>query len=73
MRTNSVGQPKLALERIETIEIPLPSPAVQQRIAARFSEQMATAERTRKTLEEQLDTINKLPAALLRRAFNGEL
>lgn len=34
---------------------------------------MAEAERTRKALDQQLDTLNKLPAALLRRAFNGEL
>jgi len=34
---------------------------------------MAAAEKTRKALEGQLETINKLPAALLRRAFSGEL
>jgi len=36
----------------------------QQRITARFREQMAAVE---------LNTINPIPAALLRRAFNGEL
>lgn len=45
----------------------------QQRIVALLSEQMAAAEHTRKALEQQLDTINKLPTALLRRAFSGEL
>jgi hypothetical protein len=34
---------------------------------------MASAERLRQILTDQLDAINKLPAALLRRAFNGEL
>jgi type I restriction enzyme S subunit len=34
---------------------------------------MSSAERLRQTLAEQLDAINQLPAALLRRAFNGEL
>jgi hypothetical protein len=34
---------------------------------------MASAERVRNAIEEELDAINKLPAALLRRAFNGEL
>ncbi|MBI4490649.1 MAG: hypothetical protein HY694_16310 [Deltaproteobacteria bacterium] len=29
--------------------------------------------RTRKVLEKQLDTTNKLPAAVLRRVFGGEL
>ncbi|MBI4589790.1 MAG: restriction endonuclease subunit S [Candidatus Rokubacteria bacterium] len=51
----------------------LPPLTVQERIVARLSEQMAGAEKTRKALEEQLSAINALPAALLRRAFNGEL
>jgi hypothetical protein len=34
---------------------------------------MASAERLRQTLADQLDTINQLPAALLRRAFSGKL
>jgi hypothetical protein len=45
----------------------------QQRVLGSLSEQMTAAERTRKALEEQLDTINKLPGAFLRRAFSGEL
>ena len=53
--------------------VPLPSLSAQQRIAAMLSEQMASADRARKAIEEELDAINKLPAALLRRAFNGEL
>lgn len=53
--------------------IPLPPLAEQKRIAAILREQMDAVERARKALEEQLETINKLPAALLRRAFNGEL
>ena len=72
-RTNMVGQPKLALERIQTIGIPLPPLSVQRRIAAQLSEQMTAAERLRRALEEQLEAVNRLPAALLRRAFRGEL
>jgi hypothetical protein len=34
---------------------------------------MAEAERVRKVVEEELAAINALPAALLRRAFSGEL
>lgn len=55
------------------LEIPVPSLSEQQRVVAMFNGQMAAAERARKALEEQLDTINKLSAALLRRAFSGEL
>lgn len=49
---------------------PLPE---QQHITTTLSEQMAEVERIHKALEEQLDAINKLPAVLLRQAFNGEL
>jgi type I restriction enzyme S subunit len=52
---------------------PLPPMVDQQRIAAMLNEQMASAEQARKAIEEELDAINKLPAALLRRAFAGEL
>lgn len=58
---------------LELIEIPLPQFAKQKRIAAILNEQMAAAEKVRKSLEEQLNTINKLPTVLLRQAFNGEL
>jgi type I restriction enzyme, S subunit len=54
-------------------DIPLPPLAEQKRIAAILNEQMAAVERARKAAEEELETINRLPAALLRRAFEGEL
>ena len=57
----------------EGFPIPLPPLAEQQRIAAILREQMAAVERARKAAEEELETINALPAALLRRAFAGEL
>jgi type I restriction enzyme S subunit len=55
------------------VDIPLPPLQEQRRAAAHLSGQMAAAEQTRTALEAQLATINALPAALLRRAFNGEL
>jgi type I restriction enzyme S subunit len=64
---------KITRTQILDEQIPLPSRMDQQHIMGRLAEQMVSAERSRKTLEEQLDTINKLPAALLRRAFSGEL
>jgi type I restriction enzyme S subunit len=38
-----------------------------------LKELIGSAEEACKAIEEELDAINKLPAALLRRAFNGEL
>jgi len=45
----------------------------QQRIAAGLQDQMAAVEKVRAAVEEELNTVNTLPAALLRRAFAGEL
>jgi type I restriction enzyme S subunit len=64
---------KITREQIQAQQIPVPAVADQQRITAMLNGQMASAERARKTIEEELDAINKLPTALLRRAFNGGL
>jgi type I restriction enzyme, S subunit len=54
---------------------PLMAPplSTQRSIAAMLNDQIASAELGREAIEDELDAINKLPAALLRRAFNGEL
>jgi type I restriction enzyme S subunit len=65
--------PKLNREQLFAWEAPIPPLAEQKRIAATLGEQMAAAEKTRTDLEEQLARINALPAALLRRAFSGEI
>lgn len=72
-RTNTVGQPKLALTRIATIPVPLPPLDEQRRIAEMLREQMVVIEHTSAVAEEELAPINALPAVLLRRAFAGEL
>lgn len=64
--------PRIRTEEVATVEVSLPPRADQQRIGAALNEEMATIERTRKALEKQLEAINRLPAALLRRAFSGE-
>lgn len=56
-----------------SFEIPLPPLTEQKQIAGILREQMATVEEARTVAEKELNTINALPAALLRRAFNGEL
>lgn len=53
--------------------IPLPTISEQRRIIELFNEKMKHAEKTRTAAESELDTINAMPSALLRRAFNGEL
>ncbi|MEF3253969.1 MAG: restriction endonuclease subunit S, partial [Deferribacterales bacterium] len=65
--------PRADINELMKLVVPLPPLAEQRRIAAILREQMDAVERLRRTLEEQLEAINKLPAAILRKAFNGEL
>ncbi|PKN35630.1 MAG: hypothetical protein CVU61_02070 [Deltaproteobacteria bacterium HGW-Deltaproteobacteria-19] len=58
---------------LEQLEIPLPPLAEQRRIAGLLKRQMAIVEKGRMAAEEELQTINALPAALMRRAFDGEI
>jgi len=67
------AQPNISQSLICQIKIPLPSLTEQKRIAAMLAEKFSSAEKIINQLQEQLETINKMPAALLRKAFNGEL
>jgi len=51
----------------------IPTFSEQQQVVSMLAEQMTSAERARKVAEEEVDAINRMPAALLRQAFNGEL
>jgi type I restriction enzyme S subunit len=53
--------------------IPVPPLREQRRIAAIITEQMKAVERARRAIEEELETIEGIPAALLREAFSGRL
>ncbi len=66
-------RPKLNQALASAIPVPLPSFSKQRRIAEILKEQMAAVEKARAAAESELAAIEALPAALLRRAFNGEL
>jgi hypothetical protein len=68
-----VGQATVNRSDLDSFEIPLPLLPEQQRIAGVLRELIETVEKTRAAAQEELNTINALPAALLRRAFAGEL
>lgn len=70
---NTQALPSIRQSEVAALEIPLPPLTEQRRISAILSEQMEAVERARKALQEQMDTVSKLPAALLRRAFEGGL
>jgi type I restriction enzyme S subunit len=60
-------------DELAAASIPLPPLSEQRRIAGILLEQMAAVERARAAAEAELEAIEALPAALLRRAFSGEL
>jgi type I restriction enzyme, S subunit len=62
---------KITRAQILGEKVPLPPLDEQRRIAASIGEKMNIAHRARKVLEVHLNKINKLPAVLLRQAFNG--
>ncbi len=69
----AIGQASINSSDLRAVEILLPPLEVQERIANELSARIADSEQALKSLQDQLDTINKLPAALLRQAFTGKL
>lgn len=65
--------PRIRTEEVALVEVNLPPLNHQRRIASQLSARMAEAERVRRGAEAQLAEIERLPAAVLRRAFRGEL
>jgi type I restriction enzyme S subunit len=65
------GLYSLGVEKIKTLEVPLPSVADQRRIGADLAARLAEAQQLIAILHEELATIEALPTALLRDAFNG--
>ena len=65
--------PRIRTEEVASVEIELPPLAEQARVVNRIRTSLVESGTTRKALENQLEAIGKLPAALLRRAFSGGL
>jgi restriction endonuclease S subunit len=63
------------ITRTQVLDLPVPCPSIaeQHRIARALREQMDAVDKARVAVEEEVQTINALPAALLRQAFNGEI
>lgn len=55
------------------IEIPLPIKNEQTKVAERLNEQMQAVETLKQSVSEKLEAVKKLPTALLRKAFAGEI
>lgn len=67
------GYPSLKLSIISKISVPLPPLKIQRHIATKLQELMDDIARAKTACKKQLETINALPQAILRKAFRGEL
>jgi type I restriction enzyme S subunit len=65
------NQPNLNGVLLRELEVPLPDPATQRRLAAELTQRLTAAEGVIARCREELAAIEALPAALLREAFGG--
>jgi restriction endonuclease S subunit len=63
--------PRIRTDEVLNVEIPLPSLDEQTQIIAKLERELNWSESLTKDLEQQLKTIQAIPAALLRQAFSG--
>lgn len=71
--TGAVGQQRVPEGFLADYIIPLAPMADQKRIASKIQELMQEVEHAKTACEKQLEAINALPQAILRKAFKGEL
>ena len=65
--------PKLNRNQLFSWEAPVPPLEEQELLMDRLEDQMSQVQGLVETVEQQCELIEHLPAALLRRAFNGEV
>jgi type I restriction enzyme S subunit len=64
---------KITREQIQAEPVPVPSKATQREVDAKITRELVEARQLRHLIENRLTAINVLPAALLRRAFSGQI
>jgi type I restriction enzyme S subunit len=67
------AQPQITKTTLEPFKIPLPPLSEQRRIAAIIEKKLESVTKLKTHLAEQAEVINALPAAILRKAFAGEI
>ena len=72
-RIKGIGRPRLGLGGIRELEIPLPPLEDQRRIVAEVEEQLSVIDAMRASIERVQRRSRALRAAILERAFRGEL
>ena len=69
----AIGQVNISASTMARLEIPCPGLPLQLRLMEELEQRIAAARQASVSAESELAAINALPAALLRRAFSGEL
>ena len=72
-RTRTSAQPKLALDRLKDIKIPLPRLSEQERIVAILDDLAAEIKTLEPIYQQKLDALAELKQSILQKAFSGEL
>jgi len=69
----SAGQTGVDKDFLESRNVCLPDIATQQRIVSVVEKRLMASAKTRAVIQSQLNTINVMPAAILRQAFSGQI
>jgi len=72
-RKDGTSIPQLTVPMVKGIKITLPKINEQQKITSYLKERLQKAEKTTTAIQYQLDTINAMPATILRQAFSGQM
>lgn len=64
-------RPRMTLGILKSLEVPVPSMSEQRYLAAQLADRLATIDTMTKSIKAELEAIEALPAALLRRAFGS--
>ncbi|MFO8154941.1 MAG: restriction endonuclease subunit S [Thiohalospira sp.] len=71
--TRIAAQPKLALERLKTITLPIPPRELQEQMVNEFDGLLAEVRRLESIQHQKLNALSELKQSLLQKAFSGEL
>lgn len=73
LNTRTAAQPKLALKRLKTIEVPIVDLSLQKEISEKLSKHRQMSRTLQKRYKSKLADIDDLRQSLLQKAFAGEL
>jgi type I restriction enzyme S subunit len=73
IKTTPGQLPRIRTEEVASVQINLPPCSEQKKVAAYLRSRMEAIRKARAGLEDEWSAIGSLPAAILRRAFSGEL